>query len=341
MSCGGPSYPLRKWWQSSRLFNQDVGLPPFLEPGDPWWMNVDRLQRSLAASAWPGYIPAPLFVPYISGSMHQPGQEISKEQYKWRVSLDVAHFSPSEICLSITDGFLEVAGKHEERPDEHGFIARCFTRKYRLPAEIDATKITSSLSVDGILTVEAPVPETSVEIEVPEGQEEKEEKEETVETEAEGISAPEAPEFLPAEDNVEESPLEVHGDEAHPDSATAGLEQHEERREQEGEETHEQPAGESLPSASADDATESLQESSEQHESPESQESQESPETDMSKPLEQDQPAVDVEVQVIAGSGEAAEEIAQPEEPGQGQSPLSEVPSQEMQAPDIKQVQIQ
>uniref|UniRef100_A0A3Q3ETN4 Si:dkey-1k23.3 n=1 Tax=Labrus bergylta TaxID=56723 RepID=A0A3Q3ETN4_9LABR len=88
--------------------------------------------------------------------------QMSKEQYKWQVSLDVAHFSPSEISLSVSDGFLEVGGKHEERPDEHGFIARCFTRKYRLPAEIDVSKIASTLSVDGILTVEAPVPETSV-----------------------------------------------------------------------------------------------------------------------------------------------------------------------------------
>ncbi|XP_038559583.1 heat shock protein beta-1 [Micropterus salmoides] len=161
-SRGVPWYPLKKWWQSSRLFSQDVGLPPFLEPGDPRWMDVERLQSSLAACSWPGYIPAPLFVPYISGSMHHPGQKISKEQHKWRVSLDVAHFSPSEISLSVRDGFLEIRGKHEERPDEHGFIARCFTRKYRLPAEIDATKIVSTLSVDGILTVEAPVPETSV-----------------------------------------------------------------------------------------------------------------------------------------------------------------------------------
>uniref|UniRef100_A0A3B5AUY5 SHSP domain-containing protein n=1 Tax=Stegastes partitus TaxID=144197 RepID=A0A3B5AUY5_9TELE len=154
-----PWYPLRKWWQSSRLLNQDVGLPPLLEPGDARWMDVERLQRSLAGCSWPGYIPAPpLFVPYISGSAHQPGQKISK----WRVSMDVAHFSPSEISLSVRDGFLEVEGRHEERPDEHGFIARCFTRKYRLPVEVDVTKITSMLSVDGILTVEAPVPETSV-----------------------------------------------------------------------------------------------------------------------------------------------------------------------------------
>uniref|UniRef100_A0A3Q3EX31 Si:dkey-1k23.3 n=1 Tax=Labrus bergylta TaxID=56723 RepID=A0A3Q3EX31_9LABR len=75
---------------------------------------------------------------------------MSKEQYKWQVSLDVAHFSPSEISLSVSDGFLEVGGKHEERPDEHGFIARCFTRKYRLPAEIDVSKIASTLSVDGL-----------------------------------------------------------------------------------------------------------------------------------------------------------------------------------------------
>lgn len=109
---GSSSYPLRRWWQSSRLFNQDVGLPPFLEPREPWWTSMDRLQRSLAAC----YIPAaPLFVPYISGSTHHPGQEISAEQYKWRVSLDVAHFSPSEISLSVTDGFLEVAGTERWR----------------------------------------------------------------------------------------------------------------------------------------------------------------------------------------------------------------------------------
>uniref|UniRef100_A0A3P8SVR2 Si:dkey-1k23.3 n=1 Tax=Amphiprion percula TaxID=161767 RepID=A0A3P8SVR2_AMPPE len=142
------------WWQPSRLLNQDVGLPPLLEPGDARWMDMERLQRSLAGC----FVPAPLFVPYISGSVHHPGQKISK----WRVGMDVAHFSPSEISLSVRDGFLEVEGRHEERPDEHGFIARCFTRKYRLPAEVDVTNITSTLSVDGILTVEAPVPETSV-----------------------------------------------------------------------------------------------------------------------------------------------------------------------------------
>lgn len=67
------SYPLRKWWQ---LGSQ--------------------------------YLPAPLFVPHISGLKVHPGQ--MEEQYRWRVSLDVAHFFPSEISLRIRDSFLEVTG---------------------------------------------------------------------------------------------------------------------------------------------------------------------------------------------------------------------------------------
>ncbi|KAF7655824.1 hypothetical protein LDENG_00050490 [Lucifuga dentata] len=115
MSCAeygsiAPWYHLRKWWQPLRLFNQDVGLPPFLEPGDSRWMDVDWLQRSLAACVWPAYTPAPLFVPYICGSMHHPSQKISKEQYRWRVRLDVAHFSPAEISVHVKQGFLEVGG---------------------------------------------------------------------------------------------------------------------------------------------------------------------------------------------------------------------------------------
>lgn len=103
-------YPLRKWWQSSRIFSRDADLLPLLEPWDSRWMDVDWLQKSLEASSWPGNTPALLSVPYICGSANIPGQKINKEQYRWRVSLDVAHFSPSEISLRVTDGFLEIRG---------------------------------------------------------------------------------------------------------------------------------------------------------------------------------------------------------------------------------------
>ncbi|KAI9545915.1 hypothetical protein NQZ68_032628 [Dissostichus eleginoides] len=321
-------YPLRKWWQSSRLFNQDLGLPPFLEPGDPRWRDVDRLQRSLAACSWPGYIPPPLFVPYISASMHHSGQKISEEQYKWRVNLEVAHFFPSDIFVSVSDGFLEVRGKHEERPDEHGFIARCFTRKYRLPEDLDATKIVSTLSADGILTVVAPVSENSIpaaiiiKVEL-EATGEEQEKEEAPDTDPGSCRAPEAPCLPSAEDDGEESPLEVHGDQAHTGSNTAGLE---ERRDQE-EETLEKPAGESHPSAPVDgEGTENFQVSSEHNEA---QEILGIPDT------EHQEPAVDGEIQ--PGSGETTDEITHPEEQEIGKSPPNDAPSQELEVPDIKQ----
>lgn len=96
MSRVGPLYPLRKWVSS-----QDVGLPPFLETGDSCW-----IKKGLAAWSWPGCLPAPLFVPYISEPMPHSGQKVSK----WRVSMDVSHFFPSEISVSVRDGFLEVGG---------------------------------------------------------------------------------------------------------------------------------------------------------------------------------------------------------------------------------------
>lgn len=106
-SCGGysrgaPWYPLRKWWHLSQLLSQEAGL----ESGGACWMDADWLQRSLAARSWPGYVPAPLFAPHISGSAPHPSQKISK----WRVVMDVAHFSPAEISLDVRDGFLEVRG---------------------------------------------------------------------------------------------------------------------------------------------------------------------------------------------------------------------------------------
>lgn len=49
-----------------------------------------------------------------------------------------------------------VEGKHEEQKDEHGWISRQFTRKYLVPEQCDIEKLTSSLSSDGVLAINAP-----------------------------------------------------------------------------------------------------------------------------------------------------------------------------------------
>ena len=51
---------------------------------------------------------------------------------------------------------LEVEGRHEEREDDHGAVFRHFIRKYTLPSDALLELINSSLSADGVLTIEAP-----------------------------------------------------------------------------------------------------------------------------------------------------------------------------------------
>lgn len=73
-----------------------------------------------------------------------------------KVNLDVQQFKPEEIDVKVVDDFIVVHAKHEERSDQHGFISREFTRRYRIPDSVDAQAIASKLSSDGILSIQAP-----------------------------------------------------------------------------------------------------------------------------------------------------------------------------------------
>ncbi|KAL1138687.1 hypothetical protein AAG570_008749 [Ranatra chinensis] len=74
----------------------------------------------------------------------------------FKVSLDVQQFKPEELNVKVVDDYLVVEAKHEERSDEHGFVSRQFTRRYKLPKDIDSKALTSKLSSDGVLQLEAP-----------------------------------------------------------------------------------------------------------------------------------------------------------------------------------------
>ncbi|CAG5876756.1 heat shock protein beta-1 [Menidia menidia] len=165
-----PSWdPFREWHQASRIFDQAFGMPALPEDF-----------ATFPSSHWPGYLRPSLLGPdmatvmphtptmYPSHSMAHPHRALSRQMSSgmseihqtpdnWKVSLDVSHFSPEELVVKTKDGVLEISGKHEERKDEHGFVSRCFTRKYTLPPTATIDKVTSSLSPDGVLTVEAPV----------------------------------------------------------------------------------------------------------------------------------------------------------------------------------------
>ncbi|KAK2881188.1 hypothetical protein Q8A67_018456 [Cirrhinus molitorella] len=72
------------------------------------------------------------------------------------INLDVKHFSPEELMVKINDDFIEIHGKHNERQDEHGSVAREFYRKYKISGGVDPGAIAASLSADGVLTISTP-----------------------------------------------------------------------------------------------------------------------------------------------------------------------------------------
>uniref|UniRef100_A0A665U0G3 Heat shock protein beta-1-like n=1 Tax=Echeneis naucrates TaxID=173247 RepID=A0A665U0G3_ECHNA len=162
--------PFPNWTQPNRIFTQDFGLPPFLEPNDLDW--IDWAKKRLASFSWPGYTQPPPLPPFRGQDTTVVNEkdlkqltngvsEIRTGQHSWKINLDVNHFSPEEITITTKEGYLQISGDHQERHNEHGLVSRCFTRKYKLPEGVDLRHISSSLSGDGVLSIEAPVPGTS------------------------------------------------------------------------------------------------------------------------------------------------------------------------------------
>ncbi|XP_075215336.1 protein lethal(2)essential for life-like [Lycorma delicatula] len=74
----------------------------------------------------------------------------------FKIILDVKQFKPDEISVKVMGNFILVEAKHEEREDEHGLVARQFSRRYKVPDDTSLEKLKSTLSSNGILTISAP-----------------------------------------------------------------------------------------------------------------------------------------------------------------------------------------
>ncbi|CAG0901225.1 unnamed protein product [Darwinula stevensoni] len=137
-------HPRRNWWDEldpvSRVFDQHFGLglhaDDLLSPTfyHPFYLRPRRPHREQARSG-------------VS--------EVVNDKDMFQVSLDVQQFAPEEITVKTVGDSVVIEGKHEEKPDEHGFVSRQFLRRYLLPANVRAEDVKSSLSSDGVLTVSA------------------------------------------------------------------------------------------------------------------------------------------------------------------------------------------
>lgn len=142
---------LRAFWdepwegmtQPSRLFDQHFG--------NMFSLTDDFYRPHPALSMYPRMQQMPFQPPQQTGV-----SEVMNTDKEFRVNMDVQHFKPEEINIKTKDNRVIIKARHEERPDEHGFIMREFTRQYVLPKDVDPATVTSSLSREGILTLKAP-----------------------------------------------------------------------------------------------------------------------------------------------------------------------------------------
>ncbi|XP_029643927.2 alpha-crystallin A chain-like [Octopus sinensis] len=79
----------------------------------------------------------------------------------FEVKLDVENYEPEDLCVKVQDEHLIVSGKHESKREDLGCVARQFTRQFLMPEDIDPDTLTSSLSPEGILTINGLIKRTS------------------------------------------------------------------------------------------------------------------------------------------------------------------------------------
>lgn len=74
-----------------------------------------------------------------------------------KLRFDVSDYAPEEILVKTIDNKLKVCAKHEEK-SPNKTVYREYNREFMLPAGTNPELIKSSLSKDGVLTIEAPLP---------------------------------------------------------------------------------------------------------------------------------------------------------------------------------------
>nr|AJP36909.1 heat shock protein 21.1 [Oxya chinensis] len=128
----------------------------------PNLLNTDLGTSTLSDDVFvPRLAVMPLRSGYLRSWRHQPARRSGRSHIRnkkegFEVNLDVQQFKPDEVSVKMKDDFIVVEGKHEEREDERGYVSRNFTRRYKLPKNIDIDGVTSKLSSDGVLTITAP-----------------------------------------------------------------------------------------------------------------------------------------------------------------------------------------
>lgn len=66
------------------------------------------------------------------------------------------HHATALVQVKVVSNQVTISCEHEERSNEMGSVKRQIYRAYKLPDDVDASKLKSNLSARGLLTITAP-----------------------------------------------------------------------------------------------------------------------------------------------------------------------------------------
>ncbi|KAG0726340.1 Protein lethal(2)essential for life [Chionoecetes opilio] len=79
----------------------------------------------------------------------------SEENDKYKMMVDVKDFKPGDITVKTVDDTVVVEGKIEQK-EGNSIKTQVFTRRFMLPNTVNLNAVTSAMSRDGVLTINAP-----------------------------------------------------------------------------------------------------------------------------------------------------------------------------------------
>ncbi|KAK0396946.1 hypothetical protein QR680_001920 [Steinernema hermaphroditum] len=102
----------------------------------------------------------PVYDPYLD-NLKSPLIKDESDGKTLRLRFDVAQYKPEEVTVKTVDNRLLVHAKHEEKTPQRT-VYREYNQEFMLPRGTNPETISSTLSTDGVLTVEAPLPQLAI-----------------------------------------------------------------------------------------------------------------------------------------------------------------------------------
>ncbi|CAD5217467.1 unnamed protein product [Bursaphelenchus okinawaensis] len=125
---------------------------------------IDRYNTTSSQSSRPigGDLMAtrPAYDPYLD-NLRSPLIKDESDGKTLRLRFDVAQYRPEEVTVKTVDNRLLVHAKHEEKSSSRT-VFREYNQEFMLPRGTNPELISSTLSTDGVLTVEAPLPQLAI-----------------------------------------------------------------------------------------------------------------------------------------------------------------------------------